>query len=457
MKLLRYVFHAVLVVIIIFFSYHIASGEMFVSPVGSGFVETRSFMSQAGTQRHTGVDLASAAQPEGASVFAIADGAVVFRQDSTNPNGWGHMLRIRHEIDGQFFYSQYAHLQAGSLLVNIGDMVDKGEEIGRVDCTGRTEGQVPCTNGQQGPHLHFEIKLVDSSGCGYLPSTNCQGDSFINYFDPLEFIAGRNVYVSSFSEGKIYKVDKKSGAKIAIASGFGPAEDMTVDSNGVLYIGGVFQGVKRVDTNSNIVLSDVGVNVCGPEGPSLSPDGHLLVNTRFSPCNHSGVWIISAGTATTGVQVTPPFSGWGEGTVFLRGGPFNGHLIASDSTSGRIVRIPPEDFGNLLKTPINFITGLCVPVGITINSQSEVFISDPCPQEIRKYEPSGLFKQVFTSGLNGPLFMEFDNNNNLYVAHWPSGELLKFLPSGGRALFFPGGELWETNVPQSVGVAIRND
>lgn len=433
--------------------FRVASADMFTSPVGEGFVVTRNFMAQVGTQRHTGVDLANGM--EGGFVFAIADGTVVHRQDSTDPSGWGYMMRIEHTLDGQVFYSQYGHMLAGSLTKDVGDPVSKGEIIGRVDCTGRTEGATPCANGQRGPHLHFEIKLLNQNGCGYLPSTNCPDDSFANYFDPLDFINGRNVYVTSFSQGRIYKVDKKSGAKISVASGFTLPEDMTVDENGILYIGGVFVGVKRVDTNENSMLSDVGVNVCGPEGPTLDEAGHLFVNTRLSPCAHSGIWVVSGGVAVTGVQVVRSFSDWGEGMVFLRSGSFAGHLIASDSAGGRIVRIPPTDFGNLLEDPGDFIVGLCVPVGLAVNDGGDVFITDHCLNEIRQYGENGTFKGTFASGLSGPLFLEFDENGNLYVAQDIANNVVKFLSGGGRARLFPGGPFWETSVPQAVGVAVR--
>lgn len=439
----------------------LAFAQAFVSPVGPGFVVTRGFMAQVGTQRHTGVDLADGT--EGGDVHAIGPGMVVYKQESTDPTGWGYMIRIRHTLDGRTFYSQYGHMQAGSLLVNVGDVVTGGQLIGKVDCTGNTDGTTLCSNGKKGPHIHLEIKLLDDAvattnsgnGCGYLPSANCPGDSFAHYFDPLPFISGQSLYVTSFAEGRIYKVDKKSAAKISVASGFSLPEDMTTGSNGTLYIGGVFQGVKRFDTLTNSRLSDVGSNICGPEGPAFSPTGHVLVNTRLSPCPHSGIWVVSSGTAIIAAQVVPPFSTWGEGMVFLTAGPYAGQLIASDSAGGRIVRVPPADFGNLLKAPTTFITGLCVPVGLAVDAQSELFVSDPCRQEIRKYGSDGLFKQVFASGLNGPLFMEFDSNDNLYVAHHPSGQILKFLLNGGRVPLFPGGPLWETNVPQSVGVAIR--
>jgi hypothetical protein len=87
---------------------------------------------------HRGIDLKAR---YGTPVMAAGSGRVV----STNYHrSYGRMVVIDH---GNGLESRYAH--NSSILVNVGDQVNKGAIISKVGMTGRTTG----------PHLHFEIWL----------------------------------------------------------------------------------------------------------------------------------------------------------------------------------------------------------------------------------------------------------------------------------------------------------
>ncbi|HLG56869.1 MAG TPA: M23 family metallopeptidase [Vicinamibacterales bacterium] len=129
---------------------------------------------------HTGIDVANGRG--GGEVRAIAAGRVVRKQESTDKTGWGYMVRIEHLLpSGLRIYSQYAHMEVGSLLVDEEDWVFAGQPIGEVGNTGRVSGVT-------GLHLHFEVKIINSDGCGYLPSSLCSSDTFANYLDPSVFL-----------------------------------------------------------------------------------------------------------------------------------------------------------------------------------------------------------------------------------------------------------------------------
>ena len=152
----------------------------------NGYKITQLFHNDAG---HTGVDLSNGA--EGGDVHAIGPGTVTISKDDSG--GWGNVVLIRHDIPGGPFYSLYAHMKNGSVLVNVGDVIaTAGTVIGKVDCTGDTYGSSYCPdNGGHGAHLHFGVRLVNSLGCGYI-TTLCTTDSFSNYApDPLQFVADR--------------------------------------------------------------------------------------------------------------------------------------------------------------------------------------------------------------------------------------------------------------------------
>jgi murein DD-endopeptidase MepM/ murein hydrolase activator NlpD len=88
---------------------------------------------------HNGIDLAT---PCGRPVYAARAGRVSY-------SGWlgtaGNFIRLTHE-DG--FTTGYAHLQNGSLYVQLGKTVATGQLIGRIGTTG----------GSTGCHLHLETR-----------------------------------------------------------------------------------------------------------------------------------------------------------------------------------------------------------------------------------------------------------------------------------------------------------
>ncbi len=85
---------------------------------------------------HQGVDIAT---KPGRPVKALASGVVTHAGEES---GYGRMVEINH---GNGNTTRYAHTLA--ILVEIGDKVEKGEEIALVGNSGRSTG----------PHLHFEF------------------------------------------------------------------------------------------------------------------------------------------------------------------------------------------------------------------------------------------------------------------------------------------------------------
>jgi murein DD-endopeptidase MepM/ murein hydrolase activator NlpD len=103
----------------------------------------------AGRGRHRGIDIKA---PEGTVVRSASRGTVV--HVTPNPSGtFGYQVVVFH---GGGVYTQYAHLQRGSVIVRPGERIASGQVIARVGRTGNT----PRLGDS---HLHFEVRLGSSA------------------------------------------------------------------------------------------------------------------------------------------------------------------------------------------------------------------------------------------------------------------------------------------------------
>lgn len=103
---------------------------------------------------HSGIDFTPGA---GVPIEAIADGVVV--GSSVADGSWGVHVTIEHDVDGVTYRSAYAHMQSGSMTLEIGDTVTRGQVIGGVGNTGQSYGA----------HLHFVIQTADGTFINPLP------------------------------------------------------------------------------------------------------------------------------------------------------------------------------------------------------------------------------------------------------------------------------------------------
>jgi murein DD-endopeptidase MepM/ murein hydrolase activator NlpD len=85
---------------------------------------------------HKGVDFAG---KEDADIIATGSGVVSW---SAKRYGYGNLIEINH---GEGFKTRYGHNK--TLLVSMGDVVNKGQVIAQMGSTGRSTG----------PHVHYEI------------------------------------------------------------------------------------------------------------------------------------------------------------------------------------------------------------------------------------------------------------------------------------------------------------
>ncbi|RYX79574.1 M23 family metallopeptidase [bacterium] len=89
---------------------------------------------------HRGVDLANNL---GTPIYASREGTVT---NSGPASGFGNWIVIQHDVDGKRVDSVYGHMQAGDLMVKVGDKVKTGQQISKIGNEGESSGA----------HLHYE-------------------------------------------------------------------------------------------------------------------------------------------------------------------------------------------------------------------------------------------------------------------------------------------------------------
>jgi murein DD-endopeptidase MepM/ murein hydrolase activator NlpD len=98
---------------------------------------------------HTGVDVGA---PEGTPVYAMLPGRVILAAPPGGVSGYGNVVVLQH---GAAAFSLYAHL--ARILVNEGQQLNAGEQLGNVGRTAGTRAQPDKLFDVSGAHLHIEF------------------------------------------------------------------------------------------------------------------------------------------------------------------------------------------------------------------------------------------------------------------------------------------------------------
>ncbi|MDU8885101.1 aminotransferase class III-fold pyridoxal phosphate-dependent enzyme [Yeosuana sp. MJ-SS3] len=112
---------------------------------------------------HLGIDFWL---PEKSPVHSLYDGVVITAINDSGNKEYGGLVILKHTEDSFEFYTLYGHLTVASATQHhIGDLIKKGDEIGKI-------GNHP-ENGNWSPHLHFQVMLsmlnysIDFPGVAY--------------------------------------------------------------------------------------------------------------------------------------------------------------------------------------------------------------------------------------------------------------------------------------------------
>lgn len=130
-----------------------ASNYEFITPLQGGYI-TYGYMDPNYGGPHYGIDYGHV-NKKSTPIIASANGTVTrasggcIEGNTTCNGGYGNVVYITHNINGQIFTTVYAHLD--SISTSLGRSVAQGDVIGRMGNTGYSLGV----------HLHFELHKGD--------------------------------------------------------------------------------------------------------------------------------------------------------------------------------------------------------------------------------------------------------------------------------------------------------
>ena len=127
---------------------------------------------------HKGMDLVGKNGLD--EIVAIADGIVTI---STYSSSAGYYVQIKHNNG---YTTRYLHMKKGSIKVKVGDRVVKGQILGYMGNTGKSDGA----------HLHFDIHNGK------------------DYIDPLPFLQGIADFSTNHYKKFVGEVQAAVGAKV---------------------------------------------------------------------------------------------------------------------------------------------------------------------------------------------------------------------------------------------------
>lgn len=128
------------------------------------------------TGYHTGIDVEYEDVSKDVPVRAISDGTVVTHRDVP---GYGGVVVVRHEINGEQFFALYGHIDPASFQHDPSSAVKRGEMLGVLG-----DGYTKETDGAR-KHLHFSLQRAGEKPDlrGYVKTA----DDLERWLNPLVF------------------------------------------------------------------------------------------------------------------------------------------------------------------------------------------------------------------------------------------------------------------------------
>jgi sugar lactone lactonase YvrE len=312
------------------------------------------------------------------------------------------------------------------------------------------------------------VSTVAGSGPGFANGIGAAAQFDLPFGVAID--ANGNLYVTDTFNEKIRKITPAgavstfAGSTAGFADGsvanaqFDRPNGITVDNNGNVYVADTSNNKIRKITPAGSVTTLAGstfgfadgigsaVQFRSPSGCVIDVSGNLYVtdksNQKIRKISPTGVVTTLAGSTfgfADGIGTTAQFKSPNGIAIDA-----SGNLYVADSSNHKIRKISPigivttlagstQGFSNGVGSGAQF----SFPMGITVDTNGNLFVIDNGNNKIRKITPSGVVTTIagstndFADGtgsnamFNSPTGITIDNNGNLYVADQSNNKIRK--------------------------------
>ncbi len=319
------------------------------------------------------------------------------------------------------------------------------------------------------------------AGSGLLGDTDAVGtDASFNHLAGITMDGSGNLFVTDSRSSKIRKITSSgvvstvagvnsSGSTDAVGANasFNSPSDITVDSNGNLFVADTRNNKIRKITSAGAVSTIAGSGVAGdtdavgvnasfflPISIVIDSNNNLFVadlgNYAIRKITPAGVVSTVAGSGSSGdtdaVGTNASFS-YPSGIAI----DSSDNLFVTDTTNNKIRKITPAGVvstiaggdSNGSTDAVGTDASFNFPSGIAIDSNNNLFVTDAGNNKIRKITPSGVVSTIAGSGLSGstdavgtdasffyPSGITVDSSDNLFITDFTSSKIRKITPAG---------------------------
>ncbi len=192
-----------------------------------------------------------------------------------------------------------------------------------------------------------------------------------------------------------------------LLSGRHRPDDLVFDPQGRLVFSDFYAGtISRLNADGSITLLFSGL--AGPEGLVYLPDGTLIVAEQRT----NRILQIAPGRSTPTVlralPGTPSAQSCKDGVDGIALDPTNNTLIIPDSPIGNVYRMSLDG-----KTLTLLAGGIVRPVGATVDSQGNIYVTDECGGAVFRITPTGTTTRIGGFGMLDDVV--FDAQGNMLV------------------------------------------
>ena len=251
-------------------------------------------------------------------------------------------------------------------------------------------------------------------------------------------------------------------ATLALTARLSKPSDVWIDSNNTIYVADKLNHRIRKISSAGVVTTFAGTGSTGsqdgigsvaqfnvPNGVISDSNGNVYVADYIS---HKIRKISPLGVVSTLAGNGNPGHLDGTGTLAQFNGPYriaidsNGDLFVTDRENDRIRKITPAGVVTTFAGGLNGDldgTGIAArfsrPLGIAIDSNDNLFITDLINNKIKKITPGGVVTTFAGDGtaaqFNSPHGIDIDSNDNLFIADAYNDRIIKITPAGVKTTF----------------------